>query len=242
MQNELVFTKTDKVYSTSLIFAQNFDIPHKDILKKIKYLTAESIAVKDMFISTLYKNERNREYPVYYLNRDGFMFLVMNINAKRTNEIKLKFIQAFNFMEQALKNHSTASWLEARELGKEQRKLTTDVIQEFVEYATTQGSKNSKYYYSTFTNETYKALELLDKNKSTPIRDMFTILALCWLATAESVVQKALKEGMEQELHYKEIYQLAKQRLVEFSKLVTLPPVNRLMVGSDVAEVPLMVV
>jgi hypothetical protein len=72
---------------------------------------------------------------------------------------------------------------------------------------------------------TYKALELIDKNKSTPIRDMLTSMELGFLMVAEKIAEKALIEGMDNKMHYKEIYYFAKDRLIEFSN--SIPNVKR---------------
>lgn len=227
MENKLVFTKKDEVWSDSLIFAENFNIAHKHVLDKIKKLTAELPTVKKIFIEVDYTNERNRTYKKYIMNRDGYMFLVMNVNTTKANDIKLKFIEAFNTMEKALLNQNNVSWIETRQFSIESRKEETDVIKKFVEYATKQGSKNAKFYYSNITKASYKALELLDQNKTTPIRDMLNIKDLLMLSTGEERVAETLEEGMEQELHYKEIYQLAKQRLEEICNIMK--PKKRLL-------------
>jgi len=213
MKNELVFTKNNEVWSDSLIFAENFEIAHNEVLKKIRKLTGEISLVKNIFIEVDHITERNRKYKKYIMNRDGYMFLVMNIGTKKANEIKLKFIEAFNSMEKALLNHQNVSWLNTRDIGKLVRKEETDTIKDFVEYATLQGSKNAKFYYSNVTKMSYKALALLDQNKTTPIRDMLSLSELWNLNLAERKVVESLKKGISQNLHYKEIYILAKQEL-----------------------------
>ena len=37
--------------------------------------------------------------PMYYINRDGFVFLVMGFTGRKANEWKWKYIEAFNQME-----------------------------------------------------------------------------------------------------------------------------------------------
>jgi len=65
-------------------------------------------------------------------------------------------------------NKSNEYWLEARSQSKVARKEEASVIKEFVDYATTQGSKNSKHYYKHITNATYKALGLMSQRKPHP--------------------------------------------------------------------------
>jgi len=80
------------------------------------------------------------------------------------------FINAFSEMKNIIQEHTNTSWIEARETGKTERLAETDKIRQFVDYATEQGNTKAKYYYSLFTNMTYKALELV--NCETPIREI----------------------------------------------------------------------
>ena len=225
MKNNLVFTKKWQVMSDSLIFAENFWIMHIEVLRKIRKLIMENPIVKTMFIETIYKNERKREYPKFLMNRDWYMFLVMNVSNKKANEIKIKFIQAFNQMEKALLNQQNVSWIETRELLKEERKEETDKIKIFVDYAIAQWSKKAQFYYSNITKCTYKALELLNKNKTTPLRDNMELYDMLNLILAERKVIDCLEYWMSQNMHYKEIYQYAKNELI---KLFDFLPKKRL--------------
>lgn len=50
------------------------------------------------------------------------------------------------------------------------------------------------------------------------------------VGAADIAVAKALQAGMDQELHYKEIYQLAKKRMEDFAEIVgkTIVPMAQL--------------
>ena len=88
---------------SSLEVAKNFGKEHKNVLQTIGNLVAENSATKSMIYETSYKN-RGRQYPMYYMNRDGFSLLVMGFTGKEALEWKMKYIQAFNEMEQKLNN------------------------------------------------------------------------------------------------------------------------------------------
>lgn len=57
-----------------------------------------------MFIKTPYKDSMNRTKYEYLMNRDGFSLLCMGFTGKKALEWKLKYIDAFNKMEDALKS------------------------------------------------------------------------------------------------------------------------------------------
>lgn len=63
---------------------------------------AQNSAVKNMFEKSTYTNERNRQYPMYYINRDGFALLAMGFTGKKALQFKLSYIQAFNEMEKQI--------------------------------------------------------------------------------------------------------------------------------------------
>ena len=61
-------------------------------------------AVKNMFKSSQYINSRGRTYDEFLMNRDGFSLLAMGFTGKKALEWKLKYISAFNEMEQRIKS------------------------------------------------------------------------------------------------------------------------------------------
>ena len=158
---------------------------HLHILEKIRNLTNDLPIVKSQFIESEFTNERNRKYPMYLMNRDGYMTLVMELNAKSKesrillSEKKQMFIQAFNKMEDILlkqqNNKQNLEWNQSREQGKQIRLETTDTIKEFVEYATNQGSKSANMYYKHFTNAEYKALGFIQQAKPN-LRDTLDLM------------------------------------------------------------------
>lgn len=88
---------------SSLQIAEDFNKQHKHVLDATKNLVAENSAAKSWFYETTYES-RGKQYPMYLMNKDGFTFLVMGFNGKLANEWKIKYIQAFNAMEQQIKD------------------------------------------------------------------------------------------------------------------------------------------
>jgi hypothetical protein len=165
----------------------------------------------------------NREFPAYRITRDGFAILAMGFTGKEAMKWKEKYIKAFNAMEKALlKQSESLEWKQARIQSKGVRKSITDVIARFVEYATAQGSESATRYYSNITKMEYAALELVEKGSKIPdnFRDTLDTMDLCFLITAEQICKLALNHGMEEKLHYKDIYQVAKERVMDYAKVV----------------------
>lgn len=101
--NELVIVKENKAVTTSQKVAESFGKEHRTVIRNIRNLTAQNCAVKKMFVKSTYINSRGQEWPMYYMNRDGFVLLAMGFTGKKALDFKLKYIDAFNKMEQTIK-------------------------------------------------------------------------------------------------------------------------------------------
>lgn len=104
--NELVIMHDQQAVTTSLKVAESFSKAHRNVLASIKKLTAENSAVKNMFAESTYVNKRGQEQPMYYMNRDGFTLLAMSFTGDKALQFKLKYIEAFNKMEQIIKEQA----------------------------------------------------------------------------------------------------------------------------------------
>lgn len=101
--NEITITNKDgRLTVSSLQVAKDFGKRPSDVHEAIENLTAENSAVKKFFTESTYINERGRTYRCYDITRDGFSLLVMGFTGKKALEWKLKYIEAFNSMEQQL--------------------------------------------------------------------------------------------------------------------------------------------
>ncbi|WP_427814324.1 Rha family transcriptional regulator [Enterococcus sp. 22-H-5-01] len=103
---DLVIMKDRQAVTTSLQIAEAFDKYHKDVLEAIdsKLQSAENSAhYQNMFAEGEYKDSRGRTQRLYYMNRDGFVFVAMGFNGRKADAFKLKYIEAFNQMEEHIK-------------------------------------------------------------------------------------------------------------------------------------------
>lgn len=106
--NELINVINDEVVTTSLQVAEVFGKEHSKVLRKIEQILTEAknglsdSAEKSAqcFKQSVYKDLSGKTNTMYYINRDGFVFLVMGFTGRKANEWKWKYIEAFNQMEQ----------------------------------------------------------------------------------------------------------------------------------------------
>ena len=103
--NNLVEIKNNQVVVDSKSVAKKFSKNHKDVMKSIKNLIEKDVRkIAPMFQQVETPDSYGRVQKAYYMNRDGFSLLVMGFTGKEAIEWKLKYIQAFNEMEEKLKN------------------------------------------------------------------------------------------------------------------------------------------
>lgn len=109
MMNDLVIMHDRQAVTTSLILAEAFNKQHKNVIQAIeaKINTAENSALlKNMFVEDSYIASNGKQNKMYYLNRDGFTFIAMGFTGRKADEFKLKYIDAFNKMEEQIRNQS----------------------------------------------------------------------------------------------------------------------------------------
>ncbi|MDB6269054.1 Rha family transcriptional regulator [Lactobacillus amylovorus] len=104
--NELVVMKNQQAVTTSLKVAEVFSKAHRDVLKAIRNLTAQNCTVGNMFDEGTYINKQGHEQPMYFMNRDGFTLLAMGFTGDKALQFKVKYIEAFNKMEQVIKSEA----------------------------------------------------------------------------------------------------------------------------------------
>lgn len=86
--------------------ANNFEKEHSKVLRTIenKIEVNPILASPKYFIGTTYTDKSNRQSKEYLMTRDGFSFVVMGFTGAKADNWKLKYIEAFNKMEEKIKN------------------------------------------------------------------------------------------------------------------------------------------
>nr|DAM18497.1 MAG TPA: regulatory protein [Bacteriophage sp.] len=221
--NELVHLEHDEAVCSSLEVAEKFGKRHDKLISEIERMYSDLIGKgcaqnggDPLFVKSSYIHPQNKqEYPMYLMNRDGFSLLVMGFTGKKALDWKLKYINAFNQMENYIREKQSQSWIETRTVGKLSRKAETDVLKQLVEYAKQQGSEHADMLYMTYSKLANKTVGVAD-------RDTATAKQLMNLSVTENIILKVVEEGISQQLHYKEIYKNCKDRLAIVNRLAYL--------------------
>lgn len=221
-----VEVKRGVAFTNSLDVAEKFGKRHDHVLASVRKIVRDFPGkALPNFRECSYPADNGQRYPMFEMTRSGFAVLAMGFTGREAIEWKFKYEQAFSAMETALLNQQNLSWQSQRAQGKLGRRTETDTIRDFVAYAKDQGSTKAEFYYSNLTKATYKALFLVKDRFPGPFRDMLDTMQLSYLAAAEYVASNALRDGMANGIHYKDIYKLAKGKLENYALAVGVTPV-----------------
>jgi phage regulator Rha-like protein len=219
-----------EVFTTTLVIAEGVGNQHYTVMNLIKSHSGTET------LSSFEKRKVSRggrpvEYAVLTEVQATFLITLMR-NSEKVVEFKEKLTREFfrqrQLISELVRQQSDPNWQNVRKDGKAVYMQKTDVIKKFVDYATEQGSKNSRMYYANLAKMENNALFFLEQ-KYKNVREILTIKQLMQVATADDVIEKALKEGMDKQLNYKECYKLAKDRIIAFAEIIGKSPVQGLL-------------
>lgn len=98
----LVIIQNRQAVTTSLQVAESFEKRHDNVLREIEGLLKIEEAQKYFQEGTYEHPQNKQQYRMFYMNRDGFTLLAMGFTGSKALDFKLKYIQAFNEMEQSI--------------------------------------------------------------------------------------------------------------------------------------------
>ena len=105
MDKDLGVVQNNQVVTSSLQVAKDFGKEHKNVLSAIREILVAENQATNLFHEDTYEN-RGKQYPMFYMNRDGFSLLVMGFTGSDALHWKLKYIGRFNAMEKALQEQA----------------------------------------------------------------------------------------------------------------------------------------
>lgn len=226
--NELVFLQNNQALTTSRLVAEYFDKRHDRVLRAISASIQALPKIGDSdkaFIKSSYTDESGKSNPMYLLNRDGFMFVVMGFTGKKAAELKWNYIQAFNAMEQKiielLTERKSEEWRAIRQAGKRGNKKMCAAIHEIIlPLARSRGSTTpDNIFYMNYQKVVDKAAGIAPKS-----RDKLPLGQLYEVEKLQSMVDVSIRDlaagGVKDT---KAIFQGTKQKLEEYSRVSLIP-------------------
>ncbi len=227
---ELIVLKNNKAFTTSLIISEGVGLEHRAVISLLKkYSNTKTLSAFEMLkVST-----KGRPIEVAYLTEIQATFLItlMN-NSEKVIDFKEKLTHAFfkqkKILQQLLSQKDNQEWIEKRKETKVVRRECTDIIQKFVLYAESQGSKSANMYYMNISKMELTGLFLIEQ-KYPNARDVMSIRQLNLIEMADEVIANSLQDSMNKEIPYKECFKIAKERITTLASLMPKSPLPALL-------------
>lgn len=230
--NDLIIIEKEKAFTTSRIIAEHGDIEHRAMIQLIKNYTNDlnDIGLSAFEMRKFKTSGRTGEEAILDEIQATFLITLMK-NSKKVVTFKKNLTREFFKQRQIINRlifqRENPDWQDARKDGKIIYHQKIDVIKIFVDYAINQGSINANRYYSNIAKMENKALFFFEQ-KYKNMREVLTIRQLMQVATADDVIEKALKDGMREKMDYKDIYKLAKTRIISYAEIIGRSPILQL--------------
>jgi len=224
MKKQLVTIHDNEGRAGTKIIADGFNRKHDQIRRLVQKYQKEF--EKITVLKTGITKGKTKNFEEYFLNEDQFMFLGSLLrNNPQVVEFKLRLILEFKRVRKLLKKvlnqkNDNPEYVQARLNSIAYRKLETNEIQKFIEYARGQGGseKGCNMYYANIT-KMMNGLLFICEGKFKNLRNMLTPMQLFTVGSAEQIINKSLKEDMKKGIFYKEIYQNIKAKVKIFAEL-----------------------
>jgi Rha family phage regulatory protein len=202
----------------SLYIADVFERPHKNVLQTLDTLVEDGTISRLEFKPSKYI-KRGKTYRCFELTEAGFLKAMPFIGGKKSKEGQKRLVDEFLSLRKRLdkqsKERESVAFQMVRLSSKDARKLLADEIQKFIAYAQANGSRSAERYYANITRAIYNSFLIIEPNAN-KIRELLTAIQLSTLQTAELIVANVLTQGMENHVHYKDIYRQIKKELEIF--------------------------
>lgn len=216
MNNQLVVLQGNEAFTDSVIVAEGTGNEHHAVQQLITsyYKDFEDFGKLAFEMRPMPSGQKAK---IYILNEPQATFLISLMkNNKVVVAFKKELVRQFYAMRQFIFEKQTKDWIQTREQGKITRKAETDTLSGLVEYARKQGyDHEDKLLYMNYT-------KLANKICGISKRDNATIEQLSNLTVAENIILHCVQVGIEEEKHYKDIYQDCKKRLEMFKDIAYL--------------------
>lgn len=220
--NDLVMIKSDEVYTTSEIIAEGAEVNYRSVQRLIeKYENDLSEFGRVRFQITPFEtNGGIQNKKLYYLNEEQAALIITYLkNTEVVRRFKKELVRQFFAMRKFIMERQSAQWQTARQQSKLTRSAETDILQQLVEYAKRQGSRNADKLYMVYT-------KLVNRTLGIQNRDTATVQQLNFLSLLENILLHVVEDGMRQELPYKQIYTLCKNHMNQFASIAYLSDIR----------------
>ena len=188
---------------------------------KLKHKTLLGIIRDEFSISKHWQNILPMYYNDVYGRKQLMYILPLNkakqILLRESSYVRCKIIDYIEDLEEELKEKKykkSEEWLNTRLEDKIIRRKVTDEIKELIPYAIRQGCSKPNYFYSNYSKLANKTAGIENGT-----RDKISMMLLNRVAEVENIFSAIIKQSMNKDIHYKEIYKMCKDKGEELEKV-----------------------
>jgi len=220
----------DEARAGTFLISQGFEREHFRVLELIRkhkerfFRLDNKHRSNEFIINRVPAKKAGRPIDEFLLNEAQTIFLgTLFRNTERVLDFKEQlagdFVKLKNTLANVAAQQHQPEWIEKRTRGKIARLEETDVIKQFVQYCTDNGSENAENYYHLLTNMVNKTMYEFEGNFKN-LRDVMSTQQLEDTYFHDNVVRRALTEGMESNMDYHDIYQMVKDRIMSLAGML----------------------
>ena len=228
--DSLVVLRKNELFTTTIQIAEWTDNQHKNVMELLrKYSYLEDLTT----FQTDKLSTKGRPIDFAYLTElQASLLLTLMKNSEKVIKFKVALTREFFKQRKLLQSlaiqRANAEWMVKRQETKVMRKELTDTIQQFIEYARSQGSKSADKYYMNFSRMELTGLFIIEQRYPNA-RDVMSVRQLNLIEMADEAIAVSLKDSMESGIHYKECYQIAKDKISLLVKIFPRSPLPQLL-------------
>lgn len=235
MDTNIVKIQDEELIVGTWDLSLGFELEHRVLKKFIKKYQSDFEEFGFSIASQVQRRsiQHGGQIEEYLLTEEQATYLTTllknnDIVRKFKRHLTTEFFRQRKLLNKIIIQKQNSDWQAKRAAGLIERRLETDTIKDFIEYATEQGSKNAKMYYVNITkmeNNSLLNIELLNQ-KFENMRDVVDGFDLTSLQMADKIVAQAIREGMRDHDHYKDIYETARDRVEAFALVIGRTPLR----------------
>jgi phage regulator Rha-like protein len=213
MQNLVVIKKQNKIeipVTTSKVIAEGSKNTHDSIQKMLSRYESDFLEFGKLGFE-IRPSEKNQNEKIYFLNENQTLLLITYMrNNEVVRKLKVALVKEFSEMKNLLNQKASEEWQLARKSGKQFQIQLNDTILDFVNYAKSQGSSSPERYFTLFAKLSNTIMGIKSGE-----RDFINSNKVMMLNLIIQTIKQQIRFGMSNNIPYKEIYQICKERANE---------------------------
>lgn len=215
-KDSLVFyeKKKDYIFTDSKNISDFAKVKHSSIQQVVNKNLADfeefgTVEFSDLISEKSKNSKRGRPERIYFFNEQQAILLLTYLkNTDPVKECKKKLVKEFFKLRDIVDEKKQPDWEQQRISNINIRKLETDSIKMFVEYARQNGSENADRYYISFSRLANSLSNVYNRN-CVPIQDLKK------LEIIEKIIDNEIPKQIKGKVEYHQAFKNIRKKVIE---------------------------